>query len=343
MPLDVLGRTRATLKESACSPWPRGPGNPLKLLRAGDWGLQLSPINEEFLADSTSEERIDAVVVPPASFGAFGCDVVSLTDIASASFFYRWPQIREDHPPNLSILVSGGKETNQDFLSSGERTGKKPSTESRRCSGGGRCGVREVPLSRRDLSCPRVNLRNSNERTERFIVIPRRTDARLDAFGRFTAVGTGRVRRRPRTSCTSLLVNTSRPVRCRSKRRTGAPLPLRGGSGTATVADRPSDGSSDESRTRSIRVRPDASQRRIIRLRHSADVCAARLVSQPCCLGLCASLSAMIQFRALAGPVLKHGPRSLACMRVIETIKLKGATKVKARARRALREDGASI
>jgi hypothetical protein len=48
MPLDVLGRTRATLKESACSPWPRGPGNPLKLLRAGDWGLQLSPINEEF-------------------------------------------------------------------------------------------------------------------------------------------------------------------------------------------------------------------------------------------------------------------------------------------------------
>lgn len=40
--------------------------------------------------------------------------------------FYRWPQIREDHPPNLSILVSGGRETNQDFLSSGERTGNSP-------------------------------------------------------------------------------------------------------------------------------------------------------------------------------------------------------------------------
>lgn len=26
----------------------------------------------------------------------------------------------------------------------------------------------------------------------------------------------------------------------------------------------------------------------------------------------------MIRFRALAGPVLKHGPRSLACVRVIE-------------------------
>ncbi|CAB3252206.1 unnamed protein product [Arctia plantaginis] len=43
----------------------------------------------------------------------------------------------------------------------------------------------------------------------------------------------------------------------------------------------------------------------------------------------------MIQFRVLAGPVLKHGPRSLACMRVIEIVKLKGATKVKARIKRA--------
>lgn len=52
--------------------------------------------------------------------------VVAPTDIASASTFYRWPQIREGHPPNLSILVSGGKETNKDFLSSGERTGNSP-------------------------------------------------------------------------------------------------------------------------------------------------------------------------------------------------------------------------
>lgn len=48
MPLDVLGRTRATLKESTCFPWPKGPGNPLNLLRARDWGLQLFPMNEEF-------------------------------------------------------------------------------------------------------------------------------------------------------------------------------------------------------------------------------------------------------------------------------------------------------
>ena len=48
MPLDVLGRTRATLKESACPPCPKGPGNPLNLLRARDWGLQFFPMNEEF-------------------------------------------------------------------------------------------------------------------------------------------------------------------------------------------------------------------------------------------------------------------------------------------------------
>ena len=49
MPLDVRGRTRATLKESACVlPGPKGLGNPLNLLRDWDWGLQLFPMNEEF-------------------------------------------------------------------------------------------------------------------------------------------------------------------------------------------------------------------------------------------------------------------------------------------------------
>ena len=40
MPLDVRGRTRATLKESACVyPAQECVGNPLNLLRAWDWGL----------------------------------------------------------------------------------------------------------------------------------------------------------------------------------------------------------------------------------------------------------------------------------------------------------------
>lgn len=48
MPLDVLGRTRATLKGSACLPSPRGVGNPLNPLRGRDRGLQLFPVNQEF-------------------------------------------------------------------------------------------------------------------------------------------------------------------------------------------------------------------------------------------------------------------------------------------------------
>ena len=33
---------------------------------------------------------------------------------------HTWPEIRRDYPLNLSILVSGGKETNKDSLSNGE-------------------------------------------------------------------------------------------------------------------------------------------------------------------------------------------------------------------------------
>ena len=36
------------------------------------------------------------------------------------------PQSRRDYPLNLSILISGGKETNKDSLSNGERKGKSP-------------------------------------------------------------------------------------------------------------------------------------------------------------------------------------------------------------------------
>ena len=50
MPLDVLGRTRATLiTATSNSPWPEGPGNLLKCYRAGDSPLQLLDFNEEFL------------------------------------------------------------------------------------------------------------------------------------------------------------------------------------------------------------------------------------------------------------------------------------------------------
>ncbi|KAJ8870398.1 hypothetical protein PR048_029419 [Dryococelus australis] len=54
--LDVLGRTLATLKESACPPSPKGPDNPLNLLRTRDWELQLFPMNEEFPVSASQAE-----------------------------------------------------------------------------------------------------------------------------------------------------------------------------------------------------------------------------------------------------------------------------------------------
>jgi hypothetical protein len=56
MPLDVRGRTRATMKKEACSfPCSRELGNPLKLLHDWDWGLQLFPLNEEFLVNASHQ------------------------------------------------------------------------------------------------------------------------------------------------------------------------------------------------------------------------------------------------------------------------------------------------
>ena len=50
MPLDVLGRTRATLTGStSCPPWLKSPGNLVKSSRDGDRLLQLLIFNEEFL------------------------------------------------------------------------------------------------------------------------------------------------------------------------------------------------------------------------------------------------------------------------------------------------------
>jgi hypothetical protein len=56
MPLDVLGRTRATLTKST-SFFPRleSPGNLVKLCRAGDSPLQLLDLNEEFLVSASHQ------------------------------------------------------------------------------------------------------------------------------------------------------------------------------------------------------------------------------------------------------------------------------------------------
>jgi hypothetical protein len=74
MPLDVLGRTRATLKGPAChSPFPRGTGNPLSPLRGRDRGLQLFPANQEF----------------PVGAGHQPASITSLPFVHTARRYYR--------------------------------------------------------------------------------------------------------------------------------------------------------------------------------------------------------------------------------------------------------------
>ena len=57
MPLDVLGRTRATLMHatSFIVPGSRGPGNLLNVHRDRDRSLQLLILNEEFLVNASHQ------------------------------------------------------------------------------------------------------------------------------------------------------------------------------------------------------------------------------------------------------------------------------------------------
>ena len=55
MPLDVLGRTRATLTHATSLPSSKGPGNLLNVCRDRDRLLQLLILNEEFLVNASHQ------------------------------------------------------------------------------------------------------------------------------------------------------------------------------------------------------------------------------------------------------------------------------------------------
>ena len=62
MPLDVLGRTRATLMKSASlQPWPEGLGNLLKLDRAGDRSIAIIGLQRGIPSKRESSARVDYV------------------------------------------------------------------------------------------------------------------------------------------------------------------------------------------------------------------------------------------------------------------------------------------
>ena len=93
MPLDVLGRTRATLTEPASlPPLPEGMGNLVKLCRDGDRTLQLLFFNEEYLVSVIHQIAL----------------ITSLPFVHTARRYYRlngsvrpsdWPrEVGNDHP-----------------------------------------------------------------------------------------------------------------------------------------------------------------------------------------------------------------------------------------------------
>ncbi|KAK7065467.1 hypothetical protein SK128_024087, partial [Halocaridina rubra] len=55
---DVLGSTCATLKGLVGLPSPRGVGNHFKTFHDLDWGLQLFPMNEEFLVSASHQHAL---------------------------------------------------------------------------------------------------------------------------------------------------------------------------------------------------------------------------------------------------------------------------------------------
>ena len=64
MPLDVLGRTRATLiGSSSLQPCPIGLGNLVNAHRARDRLLQFSILNEEFLVNACHQQALNTFLV----------------------------------------------------------------------------------------------------------------------------------------------------------------------------------------------------------------------------------------------------------------------------------------
>ena len=119
MPLDVLGRTRATLKHSTSPPRPTGLGNLLKLLRDGDRLLQLLIFNEEFLVSACHQRalitslpfvhtarrsyRLNDPVRPPDWGDAFGSPDATLREAVQTLLFRG--RRSEEHTLNSSHLV----------------------------------------------------------------------------------------------------------------------------------------------------------------------------------------------------------------------------------------------
>ena len=89
-------------------------------------GIELSVFISSTVASSSDGARLACLADSRAHawVGISDCGLGALeTGILTSSLlpsFNSRPESRRDYPPNLSILISGGKENNRDTLSNGE-------------------------------------------------------------------------------------------------------------------------------------------------------------------------------------------------------------------------------
>ena len=127
--LHVWFRDGLTSIQPCCWHWafPSSPRDGFKFLRARDpclWSLTLGSISW----------------LPGLALGLYGgsCFLAVFVSNPPCQTYSR-PESRQDYPPNLSILISGGKENNRDALSNGEWNGRSPAANRRPFLSRGMC------------------------------------------------------------------------------------------------------------------------------------------------------------------------------------------------------------
>lgn len=91
--------------------------------------LHKSPLKNEFLSRKSSLKK---VTLSRKMVVFLWKNVLSVDRLFCSGhlFLFDIPQLKQDYPLNLSILISGGKENNSDSLSNGEWTGKSSDLKS---------------------------------------------------------------------------------------------------------------------------------------------------------------------------------------------------------------------
>ena len=108
--------------------------NPWIFLDMGQFTVKWKPSNKSWLVLQVCRYASRGIFTPASDIEELFLDTIQ--DVGSMEYeslgfsLNSWSQIRQDYPLNLSILISGGKETNRDSLSNGEWSGNSSNLKS---------------------------------------------------------------------------------------------------------------------------------------------------------------------------------------------------------------------